>query len=185
MEIQKKHLAGLLVVNFSFIIMALFAFKYFSNDSKKFAYIDSQILLTEYKGMVDVKKEFVKRSQVWEAKMDTLSKNLEDDVKAYEKEKDHMTVGEKKAKEELLRHKQQQLINYKDGLKQQALKEEQELTGDVYKTINEFIKDYGSRKGYSIVFGTVQGNILYAIEPLNITKEILEGLNENYSKAKK
>ena len=52
--------------------------------------------------------------------------------------------------------------------------------------MNDYIKEYGKKHGYTFIIGaTGAGNLVYANEARNITKEILKGLNEEYNKDKK
>ncbi len=63
----------------------------------------------------------------------------------------------------------------------QAQQEDAKMTGDVITQINAYLKKYGEAKGYKIILAaTDYGNLAYADEGLNITKEVLEGLNKEY-----
>ena len=53
-------------------------------------------------------------------------------------------------------------------------------------SINSFLKEYNKTKGYSLIISnTGADNLLYADPSLNITKEIIEGLNKRYVPAEK
>jgi outer membrane protein len=52
--------------------------------------------------------------------------------------------------------------------------------------VKKFIKDYGKQKGYSYIFGTGEAaSILYAEDKYDITKEIIQLLNDKYKAAPK
>jgi outer membrane protein len=56
--------------------------------------------------------------------------------------------------------------------------------------IKKYIKEYGKKNNYSYIYGTGEANsVLYAEDSFNITKEMIDLLNEQYkpgsSKAKK
>jgi outer membrane protein len=145
-------------------------------------YVDSTKLLNEYKGMLDARKAYQEKATVWKANIDTLSNEVEDAIKKYEKESSKLSVKERKLSEELIRMKQKQLMEYQQAMNNQAQQEDQKMTGDVLTQVNAYLKKYGEEKGYKIVMAATQyGNIAYADEKLDITKEVLEGLNKQYS----
>jgi outer membrane protein len=56
------------------------------------------------------------------------------------------------------------------------------MTGDVLTQINAYLKKYGKAKGYKIVMAATEyGNIAYADEGLDITADVLVGLNKEYA----
>jgi outer membrane protein len=48
-------------------------------------------------------------------------------------------------------------------------------------SINSFIKTYNNTKGYDFILTKFGDNLLYANEALNITQEIVDGLNREYT----
>ena len=84
-------------------------------------------------------------------------------------------------------------IEYEKILKkeQEAMKRGQKLVEDLEKkraekltalsnAINNYIKEYNSTKGYDFILTRIGGNMLYANEALDITKDIVDGLNALY-----
>lgn len=93
-----------------------------------------------------------------------------------------MSVKERELSRELIKTKQKQLADYQQALSTQAQQEDARMTGEVVGEINAYLKKYGERKGYTIVMAATEyGNIAYADEHLDITEEVLEGLNKEYS----
>ncbi len=62
-------------------------------------------------------------------------------------------------------------------------KKETEFRTGIIKELKEIIHDYAEKEGYAIVFETGESGILYLLEKINITDEIIEKYNES-SKAK-
>jgi outer membrane protein len=48
----------------------------------------------------------------------------------------------------------------------------------------EYIQEYNSDKKYDFILTKMGGNMLYTNEALDITKEVVEGLNAKYSTKK-
>ena len=54
----------------------------------------------------------------------------------------------------------------------------------LYNKVAEYLKTYAKTKGYKMVLTYSKGNsaILFADESLDVTKEVIKGLNEAYAK---
>jgi outer membrane protein len=72
-------------------------------------------------------------------------------------------------------------MDYQQAMNTQAQQEDQKMTGEVLTQINAYLKKYGKAHGYKIVMAATEyGNIAYADESLDITADVLKGLNEEY-----
>ena len=92
-----------------------------------------------------------------------------------------MTKKEISLKQELLNNKQQQISSYQQAIQKQIQEEDKKATQTVINDINDYVKEYGKKKGYKIIFGASgSGNIMYADEGTDLTEKILEGLNNEF-----
>lgn len=171
-------------VVFVIVVASLVAFSvWMYSTQRKVAYVDSNELMSNYKGMKDAKQEYEGKMKVWKANVDSLMMGWEKELKAYEKERRTMSKKEIKLKEELLRNKQEQIGNYQKAVQENAMKEEQMATQTVVNQVNDFLKEYGKEHSYDFIYGAnASGNIVYANEGYDITQEVLEGLNKEYGK---
>ena len=165
----------------SVVLLTGYHFLFNNNKTHSFAYIDTAKLMSGYKRMSDVKKIIGSKTKLLQANIDTLAQELQNDIKKYEKDRSEMSEREKKTTEELIGHKQQQFMQYKQATQNKAGEEEQKLTNEVLTKVNEIISDYGKKNNYTIIFGTSSGNIVYANEAINITNQMLEELNKKYN----
>lgn len=173
---------NLIIAILAFIGMAFLVVKHFTTPKKQ-VYIDTNILLSKYQGMIAAKAEFESKAKVWDANVDSVFSGFEQEIKAYEKERTQMSKKEKELKEELLRNKQLQIGRYQEAVLKKKKEEEQLLNQTAINTVNEFIKEYGKKHNYTFIFGASgMGNLLYAEKGLDITEEVLEGLNREYKK---
>ena len=155
-------------------IFSLFQF----SQSEKLAYVDTAKLLNGYHGMKVARASFEKKAAEWNANVDTLTQEIQQMIMVHEKELSTMSDREKKLSEELLRTKQQQLVQYQQAIRQKAQEEDSRMTQTVLDDVNAYITEYGKKQGYSIIMATTNGNIVYAEDVLDITDEVLEGLNQ-------
>lgn len=147
----------------------------------KLAYVDVNKLLQHYDRTEVDRKAFEKKAAILKANVDSLVTDWQNELKAYEKERASMTKKELALKQELLQNKQQQINNYQHAVQEQIEEEDQKMTQTVVNDINDFVKAYGRKEDHLIIFGAQgNGNIMYAHEGIDLTDEILEGLNKQY-----
>lgn len=165
----------------SFLCVILFGvFNFTKKDN--LVYVDTVKLLSGYKGMEKAKSELTTRSESYQANLDTLRSEFEKAVNKYQASKD-ASANEKQLMEDLVKSKQQEYLNYEQIVGEQVKKQDQELSTKLLEKVNDYIKRYGEEKGYQIILAaTPYGNIAYGAEVTDITGDILEGLNKEYSK---
>jgi outer membrane protein len=73
-------------------------------------------------------------------------------------------------------------MQYRDRVSQQLAQEEQGKIEELYGNITDYLKDYTKDKPYRLVLGYSKGGgILFADNSLEITNEVLTGLNQQYN----
>lgn len=175
---MKKLAFPLAVITLVACITILFSFRTLNEP----VYVDVNKLLEGYERTKVEREAFNKKAQVLKANVDSLVTDWQSELKAYEKERSGMTKKEKDLKQELLANKQQQLNNYQQAIQKQIQEEDQKMTQTVVNDINDYIKEYGKKHGYPIIFGAGgNGNIMYAKESSDLTDEVLSGLNAQYA----
>jgi outer membrane protein len=92
-----------------------------------------------------------------------------------------MTIGQAKTVEEDLGKRQQNLQLYQRSLEQEIMNEQSKMNEDLYRKITSFLKGYGQQKGLDAVLKyDPTSDLLYGGEALDITKDVISGLNESY-----
>ena len=164
------------------LLTGVLFYLHFSTKST-IAYIDTIKLLDKYQGMTDAKKIVEQKNKVLQGNIDTLGSELENSIKKYEKDRVSMTANEIKLTEELLRNKQQQFMQYRDATTAKQKENENKITGEVINKLNEYIKRYGEKNNFQVILGgNASGTVLYTKSAIDITEEIIQGVNEEYKK---
>jgi outer membrane protein len=146
-------------------------------------YVDAVRLMNNYRGMISARAEYELKINPLRANLDTLKKEFETKLQEYHEKEDKLSVSERKLYEELLGTKEQQYLSYQKAITEKMQREDQELTQKVLSKVNDYIKKYGEENGYDIIMAaTQQGNIVYADKGKDMTDEILEGLNKEFTK---
>lgn len=152
----------------------------------KMAYVNSDTLLEHYEYYLKIKKEAEDKRAILDAELKRRSTVIEQEyLNAQQKaQAGKMNVNEMQAVEEKLYKKQQELMGYKDSNTQILMQEEQKITEELFSKITDYLKAYQNTTGYKVVFGyTKGGGILYIDDALDITREVIDGLNKEYQSA--
>lgn len=151
-----------------------------SDDS--IVYVDAIKLVNGYTGMKEARKAYEAKTATWKSNLDSLTAEFEGRVKNYQQRQSLLSAKEKQLTEELLKSKEEQLLNYRQVISEKVQKEDQELSAQVLAKVNDYIKRFGEAEGYQIIMAATQyGNIVYSEKGKDITERVLDGLNREYA----
>jgi outer membrane protein len=163
------------------VISSFSLYKSFSGS--ELVYVDVNKLIEGYKRTKIAKEEFEMKATLMKSNVDSLITEWQKELQIYEKERSSLSAKELELKQELLGNKQQQINSYQEAIQKQIQEEDKKTTQTVINDINDYVKEYGKKKGYKIIFGASGGgNIMYADESTDLTEEVLKGLNSQYDK---
>lgn len=182
-ETIKKNTISIIL---AIAVVALFVLYFLRPGADKIAYIETNALMPKYEGFKKAQVEYQKKAAYWKTQSDTLLKGWQTELKAYEKERGKLSAKERELKEQLLTNKQQQIGNYRNSIDKKAKEEEEKMMQTVFSEINDYVSDFGKKRGYQFILGANgSGNILYANKASNLTDVILDGLNKEYARKNK
>lgn len=149
------------------------------------AFINSDSVLKHYDYLkasaeiLEAKKAKVEQDYINRAK------SLQGEIEAYQRNVNNMTVGQVRAVEEDLGKKQQNLQLYEQSITQELMNDQAKLNQELYNRITAFLKKYGKEHGLHVVFKyDTSSDILYGEEILDITQDVIAGLNTLYTEEK-
>jgi outer membrane protein len=79
---------------------------------------------------------------------------------------------------------QQNMQSRKQALDQEYQEFYMRKMKDVKTKIEDFLKDYNQQKGFTYIFAYEPGLFYYRDTALNITNDVIRGLNDQYTKKK-
>jgi outer membrane protein len=145
------------------------------------AYINSDSVVKHYKFLDDKKVIIEAKTKKMDSDFRNRAQTLQNEITAYQRNVNSMTIGQAKALEEDLAKKQQNLQMYQQSLNQEMMKDESELNKELYDRITKFLKTYSEDNGLQVVLKFDQtSDVLYGKDALNITNPVIEGLNAAY-----
>jgi len=150
-------------------------------------FVNSDTLVNNYTYYKDQKVKLQKITQQAQAEIQTKGEAFQKKVAAYQKSVNSLTPAQKAATEKKLAKEQQDLqaLSQNTGKQLQDMEAAENL--NLYGRISSFLKNYSKTKGYKLVltYSATNPNMLYGDESLDVTKEVVAGLNDEYSKAVK
>jgi outer membrane protein len=150
--------------------------------------VNTDTILSQYDFVKDVAAELEVYNKNLEDKYTSSAQALQNEYNAYIKKASEyqMTLEQQKKKEEELGQKQQALQQLEAELSQLAMNEKAARNMEVHDSIVNFIARYNKDKNYTYIFErSYGGGVLWADTTLEITNEVLKGLNEEYKAIKK
>lgn len=153
------------------------------NKLLRVAYVNADSINADYLLMKDFNNEIQQKEAQFQEEYNAKAKKLQDEYQAYMQKKqagNTSQLDDQKAEQSLGAKK-----NELDQMQQQRdelLKEVQERNFELQKKIQRFIVDYNKKAKFDYILGyeNVGGSLLYANDSLDITKPIVEGLNQQY-----
>jgi outer membrane protein len=153
--------------------------------SSNIAYINSDTVLKYYDYLKVNKEQLEAKTKQMDQDYQNRANGLRNEIAVYQRNVNSMTLGQVKATEEDLGKKQQNLQLYQQTLSQQLMEEESKLNKALYDRITAFLKIYGEEKGLQVVLKyDPSSDMLYGNNALDITKDVIAGLNANYQQEK-
>ncbi|KQS35915.1 OmpH family outer membrane protein [Pedobacter sp. Leaf194] len=151
---------------------------------EKIVFVNSDSLLTKYDYYKDLKVKFEGKSKSAQADMQAKTQAFQREVAQYQQTAGSLAADVRKSTEERLGRKQQELQTYQQNAGG-ALQNEQAVENEkLYDKVAAYLKGYAKGKGYKMVLTYSKGNsaILFADESLDVTSEVIKGLNADYAK---
>jgi outer membrane protein len=150
----------------------------------KMAYVDVDTLLAKYNFCVDLNEAMVRKEENIRMTLNQKATALEKDQQEFQKKyENNAFISQDRAQQEYnrLMKAQQDLQALSNKLTNELANETTKNNLQLRDSISTFIKEYNKTKGYNVIFSnTGFDNLLYADPSMNITNEIVDGLNARY-----
>jgi outer membrane protein len=154
----------------------------------KIAYVDIDTLLTNYKLWIELNEEMIRKEENIRATLNEKMTSLQADYEEFERKlNNNAFVTRERAESEQNRilKKRQELEELQERLSNELAIENNKNNVLFRDSINAFVQQYNKEKGYNVILSRLGDNILYIDYAMNITQEIIDGLNARYDANKK
>lgn len=147
----------------------------------RIAYVDIDSLEANYTYFKKKKDEFARRQTALESELQRSAQQMEQKAADLQRRYQAQTLTEAEAvsSQKQLQQMQQSFETRRQSMTAQLLKEQEASNAELQKRLDAFLEDYVKEKGYDYVLSYAKaGSILYANQSLNITQDVIDGMNE-------
>ncbi len=147
------------------------------------AYVNMDSLITHYDRYIDLSAELEAKAKKVENDLTAKGRRLENDIVDYQEKinKGLVTRSQAADLEEQLQKKSQAFEENRQQAMADLQEQQQVMTNQVIYSIQQYVAEYNKDLRFKIIFSTSgSAPILHADPALNITDQILEGLNAAY-----
>lgn len=155
-----------------------------NNISSNIFYVNTDSLWNNYELVKKEQDELALEKLKLEGQFKLKAQTLEKEFMAFQEKasKGLISEDEGQRKEAEFMQKQQQLMEYKDELSLKLVEKENERNDKIQKAIYNYLKSHNDANNYNFILGYTLGGgaMLFGNDSLDITGQIVEGLNNEY-----
>jgi outer membrane protein len=160
----------------------------YNGTGLKIAYVDIDTLLINYDLWIELNDEMIRKEESVRATLNEKAKSLQDDFEEFERKLNNNAFATREraeAEQNRILKKREELEATSERLTNELAIENNKNSILFRDSINAYINDYNKTRGYNVILSRIGDNILYIDNAMNITQEIIDGLNERHAKNKK
>lgn len=153
----------------------------------KIAYVDYDSLLIKFHYAEELRMEIVKKEMSINRSIEEERKILQDEAKEFERKvQNNLYLSQETMQEDYnkIMQKDQELLQRSQQLIGELEKEAMETRAKIDDCISAYIQEYNSICKFDLILTRIGGNMLYANQALNITNDVVEGLNAKHGTKK-
>jgi outer membrane protein len=158
----------------------------FTQKELKIAYVDLDSIQENYTYYKEKMDEFERRKDNADRDLNNAFQKIENERIAFVQKGNAITQVEAENFQREYTRKMQNLETQKKSLENNIQQDGVKTMEELKKKINEFLLEFNQTRGYSYIFSYSSTiNILfYKDTALNVTNEVVSGLNDSYNKTK-
>jgi len=152
----------------------------------KIAYIDVDSLLANYAFYQDLAEEMTRKEENYRLALTEENNKLQKEYAEHQRKlanSVYSSAERAQSEETRLQKKNQALMEKSEKYSQELMAESNTNSQKISETIDNFVKEYNKSRGYNLIIS--KASLLFADDALNITAEVLEGLNAAYNQTDK
>jgi outer membrane protein len=147
------------------------------------AYVNSDSLLTNYKLLDEMRKSLESKKGSAEKQLQGRGAKLEEEMGSFQRRAQAglLSNNEMKSGQEALLQKRDELMAYEKQLTTGLMEEEKIMNVRLYDSLMSYLKEYNKDNRYKYILNYSKGGAFFmADEKLDITNEVVKGMNARY-----
>ncbi|MBA2250112.1 MAG: OmpH family outer membrane protein [Chitinophagaceae bacterium] len=154
------------------------------SSGTKVAYLDLDSLQSNYGYYKKIKAEFERKQQASNDEIVAMQKRYQTRAMQLQQKGTAMSPQDQEAAMQEINKMQQSLQERKQVLDNELYGYNTKMKEDILNRIQNFLKDYNKDQRYDYIFSYEPGFMFYKDSSLNITPDVIQGLNALYEKNK-
>ena len=154
-------------------------------EKSKVAYIDLDSLQSNYTYYKKIKADFERKQSAANNEITSMQKKFQARAMQLQQKAATMNQQEQATAMDEIYKMQQDLQTRKQGIDNELYNYNSKMKEDILNRIQDFLKVYNKDGKYSYIFSYEPGFMFYKDSTLNITPDVIAGLNQLYSEKKK
>jgi len=155
------------------------------NHGNKVAYIDLDSLQNNYEYYKKIKADFERKQTASDDEINNLQKRYQARAMQLQQKGPTMNQQDQQSAMKEISQMQQDLQTKKQSLDNELFNYNSKMKEDILSRIQNFLKDYNKDGRYDYIFSYEPGFMFYKDTALNITRDVVKGLNDLYMRNKK
>lgn len=155
-----------------------------SADAANFriAYFDMDSIENNYELLKDIRNQLKTKEQALTSELSQIKNGYMAEVNKFSQSAQGMSQEQAGAIQEQLMQKQKRIQDREQAMGLEMQDATFKKMQDVNKRIEDYLKQFNADKGYSYILAYQPGTFYYKDARYDITKEVVQGLNEAYKK---
>ena len=153
-----------------------------ANGDFKIAYFEMDSVNNKFVLIKDVKSELSREEEKINTELTRLQKSYNDRITQYQGQANSMSQVESENANRDILQLQDKIRSTKQNMEQRYQDLYMRKMQDVKLKVEDYLKEYNRDKGYAYILAYEPGFIFYRDSALNITADLISGLNAKYKK---
>lgn len=153
----------------------------------RIAYFEMDSIAAHFGLVKDLRRELQSREDAINTEMNNRSRAIQQKFEFYQKKAQagNLSETESEAASREMKNMDDEMKNRRQQLDQDYNNYMMTRQNEIKTKIEDFLKEYNSKKNFSYIVSYEQGLFYYRDTAFNITTDVIKGLNEKYTTAKK
>jgi outer membrane protein len=154
----------------------------------RIAYVDIDTLESNYNYFKKRKAEFETRQKTIDADLAKTANMLQNEYIALQKKAQagQLSEAEGEKAQQTLMQRQQELESKRTNMGNKYLKDQEDFNKEIHDNLHKYIEIYNEEKGYDFILSySKDGSILFANKEMDVTQDIIDGMNSGKGIEKK
>jgi outer membrane protein len=165
---------------FKILCIAFIAFISFQADAQNYAYMDSAALLGELPEVKQADATLATRQKQLQKQGQQMVQDLQARYQELSKMEQQGNIAPKdlQAEAEKLKEREMEISEFEQNMQQQLTEKRQELLEPILNRVQTIIDNIAAEEGYTYIFDSSTGILLYADESKDITEKVKSRLQQ-------